>query len=235
MIKEAIILAGGLGTRLQTVVSDVPKPMAPINGKPFLDYLVKYLLQFGIQKIVFSVGYKSTAIMEYFGNSFSSMEIDYAKEEEPLGTGGGLKNAMEKCHTDNILVLNGDTFLELDFNDFYNFHQKGQAEVSLCLRHVDNAQRYGTVSIDKEQNITGFKEKTGAESPGLINGGVYIFQRKVWNKFNLPQKFSLEKDFFEPNLKKLKMMGYVSSGYFIDIGIPEDYQKAKDDFKRFES
>ncbi len=234
MIKEAIILAGGLGTRLQSVVSDVPKPMAPVNGKPFLAYLIQYLQKFGIQKIVFSVGYKSEAIVEYFGNSFSNLEMVYAKEEEPLGTGGGLKMAMEKCSTESVLVLNGDTFLELDLFDFYNFHQKGQADISLCLRNIENASRYGTVEIDGQQRITAFQEKAGENTPGLINGGVYIFRRKIFNEFILPEKFSLEKDFFEPNLKKLKMMGYTSNGYFIDIGIPEDYQKAQDDFKRFE-
>ncbi|HET6244840.1 MAG: NTP transferase domain-containing protein [Bacteroidetes bacterium] len=234
MIKEAIILAGGLGTRLQSVVSDVPKPMAPVNGKPFLEYLVRYLLKFGIQKIIFSVGYKSEAIVEYFGTYFENITIVYAKEEEPLGTGGGLKKAIEKCTTENVLILNGDTFLELDLNEFYNFHQLENADISLCLRNMINTSRYGTVKINDQKRVIAFQEKTGENTQGLINGGVYIFRRKKFNAFDLPEKFSLEKDFFEPNLKNLTIIGYTGSGYFIDIGIPEDYQKAQIDFKGFE-
>jgi D-glycero-alpha-D-manno-heptose 1-phosphate guanylyltransferase len=234
MIQEAIILAGGFGTRLQSVVSEVPKPMAPINGHPFLEYLIRYLHKFGIQRIVFSVGYKSEIIESYFGSSFEGITIDYAKEAEPLGTGGGLKNAMEKCHSEHVLVLNGDTFLALDLDGFYNFHVSHQADVSICLRNIEEAARYGTVHIDENNRLLGFNEKSGLAVPGLINAGVYLIKRTTFMHFDLPAKFSLEKDFFEPFIRDLRIMGLVNSGYFIDIGIPKDYQQAQDDFKRFE-
>jgi D-glycero-alpha-D-manno-heptose 1-phosphate guanylyltransferase len=234
MIKEAIILAGGFGTRLQSVVSEVPKPMAPVNGKPFLEYLLLHLKKFQVQKVILSVGYKAESIIDFFGNSFGNLAVEYSIEEEPLGTGGAVKLAMEKCNEADVLVLNGDSFVSVNLNNFYSFHISNNSDASFCLYKINNAARYGTVELDEENRITGFAEKKGETGAGIINGGIYLFKNKIFNGLGLPAKFSLEKDFFEPNIENLNMMGYISNGYFIDIGIPEDYQRAQDDFKKFE-
>lgn len=234
MLKEAIILAGGFGTRLQSVVNDVPKPMAPINNVPFLNFIFEYLKYFEIEHVVLSTGYLSEKIHEHFKEGFKGIRISYTKEESPLGTGGGIRLAMEKCLTDDVLVLNGDSFFDVDLNSYYKQHIGIKADCSLALRSVANAARYGTLDLGEMNVIQSFKEKDGFEKEGLINGGVYILNRKLFldqTKQNTP--FSIEKDFYEERIKELNIFGFEYSGYFIDIGIPEDYKKAQTDFKNF--
>lgn len=234
MLKEAIILAGGFGTRLQAVVSDVPKPMAPINNKPFLNYVFDYLKHYQIEHVVLSTGYLSEKITEYYKKEFNGIKISYAKEETPLGTGGGIRYAMEKCKTDNVLVLNGDSFFEININAHYRNHVFKEADCTLALRKVDNAARYGTIKLGRLNRINAFKEKDNKEVQGLINGGVYILNRKLYlNKTEANTAFSIEKDFYEKQISELQIFGFEYEGYFIDIGIPEDYKKAQDDFKNF--
>lgn len=234
MLKEAIILTGGFGTRLQKVVNDVPKPMAPVNRIPFLNYVFDYLKYYKIQHVVLSTGYLSEKIVEYYKDEFKGIKISYAKEETPLGTGGGIRNAMTKCTTDDVLVLNGDSFFDVDVKLHYRNHIFKQADCTLALRKVDNAARYGTIQLGRLKKIAAFKEKDNAEKEGLINGGVYILNREVYlNKTEVDTAFSIEKDFYEKRLKELNIFGFEYNGYFIDIGIPEDYKKAQDDFKGF--
>ncbi|MCD6018610.1 MAG: Nucleotidyl transferase [Bacteroidetes bacterium] len=234
MLNEAIILAGGFGTRLQSVVNDVPKPMAPVNQEPFLNYIFDYLKFFKIEHVVLSTGYLSEKIMEYFGSEFQEIKISYTKEIEPLGTGGGIRLAMEKCASENVLVLNGDSFFDVDLQVYDKQHRDKQADCSLALRKVEDAARYGTIESGPDNSIASFKEKDGHEKPGLINGGVYILNRKLFlEKTEAGKAFSIEKDFYENRIKELKIYGYEYDGYFIDIGIPEDYQKAQTDFKMF--
>lgn len=233
MLKEAIILAGGFGTRLQSLVSDVPKPMAPINDKPFLNYILDYLLFYKIEHVVLSTGYLSEKICDYYQNEYKGIKISYTKEDTPLGTGGGIRLAMEKCIKKNVLVLNGDSFLDVDLNKYYNQHTSFHSDCSLALRKVDNAARYGTIKLGNGY-IKKFKEKDGVEEAGLINGGVYIIDRDLYlNKTVAHESFSIEKDFFEKRIDELNLLGFEYDGYFIDIGIPEDYKKAQDDFKDF--
>jgi D-glycero-alpha-D-manno-heptose 1-phosphate guanylyltransferase len=233
MLKEALILAGGLGTRLQSVVSDVPKPMAQVAGKPFVEYILKYLKEFGVERVVLSIGYKAEAFQEYFGKNYQGLELEYVIEKEPLGTGGALKLALKHCLHNDVLVLNGDTFFNIELDDLWIFHLLHQADITIALREVENASRYGTVQLNNDGKITAFIEKTGKEEEGLINAGIYIVKKTVFKNYTLPEKFSLEKDFFEKYLTELKLYGCVCEGYFIDIGIPEDYKKAQDDFKNF--
>ena len=233
MLKEAIILAGGFGTRLQTVVSDVPKPMAPINNEPFLNYVFAYLKHYHIEHVVLSTGYLADKISDYYKNEYRGIKISYTKEETPLGTGGGIRLAMEKCYTKNVLVLNGDSFFDVNLNQYFNQHSSFHSDCSLALRKVDNAARYGTIKLGNGF-IKEFKEKDSIEKEGLINGGVYIINRELFlNKTEALKSFSIEKDFFETRINELNLMGFEYEGYFIDIGIPEDYNKAQDDFKRF--
>ncbi len=234
MLTEAIILAGGFGTRLQAVVNDVPKPMAPINRLPFLNYVFDYLKFYKIQHVVLSTGYLSEKIVEFYKDEFKGIKISYAKEETPLGTGGGIRNAMAKCKTEDVLVLNGDSFFDVDIKTHYRNHIFKQADCTLALRKVDNAARYGTIQLGRLNRITAFKEKDNKEVEGLINGGVYILNRANYlNKTESDSAFSIEKDFYEKKLKELNIFGFEYNGYFIDIGIPEDYKKAQDDFKGF--
>ncbi len=229
MIKEAIILAGGFGTRLKEVVADVPKPMAPVNGKPFLDHLIQYLRAYGVEKIVLSVGHLSEKIIAHYGDQFH-----YSVEKEPLGTGGGIRLALEQCTGTDVLVLNGDSFFDIDLKEFYKKHTEALSDGSLALREVENAARYGTLQLGEKDRITGFKEKSGDEKPGIINAGVYILNRSVFMKETPAGKaFSIEKDHFEKHVTKLKLNGFIFNGYFIDIGIPSDYQRAQHEFKAF--
>jgi D-glycero-alpha-D-manno-heptose 1-phosphate guanylyltransferase len=233
LLKEAIILAGGFGTRLQAVVSDVPKPMAPINNEPFLNYVFDYLLHYKIEHVVLSTGYLADKISDYYINEYRGIKISYTKEETPLGTGGGIRLAMEKCYTSDVLVLNGDSFFDVNLNQYFNQHISFHSCCSLALRKVDNAARYGTIKLGNGF-IKEFKEKDSIEKEGLINGGVYIINRELFlNKTEALKSFSIEKDFFETRINELNLMGFEYEGYFIDIGIPEDYNKAQIDFKNF--
>jgi D-glycero-alpha-D-manno-heptose 1-phosphate guanylyltransferase len=234
LLKEAVILAGGFGTRLQTVVNDVPKPMAPVNDQPFLNYIFLYLKHFGITHVVLSTGYLSEKISEYYQNENQNVKITYTKEETPLGTGGGIRLALEKCDTKEVLVLNGDSFFDVDLNTYYNQHTSFKSDCSLALRKVENAARYGTIQLGDRSVIKAFKEKDSLEVPGLINGGVYILNRELFlQKTKANSSFSIEKDFYEERINELNIFGFEHQGYFIDIGIPEDYKKAQDDFKGF--
>jgi D-glycero-alpha-D-manno-heptose 1-phosphate guanylyltransferase len=234
LLKEAIILAGGFGTRLQSVVNDVPKPMAPINNEHFLNYVFDYLKYYQIEHVVLSTGYLSEKIVEYYKTEYKGIKVSYAKEETPLGTGGGIRLAMTKCSTKDILVLNGDSFFDVDINIHYQNHVSKQADCTLALRKVENAARYGTIVLGSENVIETFKEKDNIEQGGLINGGVYILNREIYvNKTDEFAPFSIEKDFYEKKIKELQIFGFEYDGYFIDIGIPEDYKKAQDDFKGF--
>lgn len=234
MLTEAIILAGGFGTRLQTVVSDVPKPMAPVNQEPFLNFIFKYLKHYGINHVVLSTGYLADKISDYYQAEYLGIKVSYTKEETPLGTGGGIRLAMEKCHTKNVLVLNGDSFFDVNLNQYYNQHCTFKSDCSLALRKVDNAARYGTIKLGDMGVIKAFREKNGEEKQGLINGGVYILNRELFlSKTRLNEAFSIEKDFFETRINELNIFGFEHQGYFIDIGIPEDYTKAQTDFKSF--
>jgi D-glycero-alpha-D-manno-heptose 1-phosphate guanylyltransferase len=234
MITTAIILAGGFGTRLQDIIKDVPKPMAPVSENPFLVYQLRYLKHYGIKNIVFSTGHLAEKIKEYFGHNFYGLNISYSHEIKPLGTGGGIRLAMTKCDEKNILVLNGDSFFDINLNLFYNQHCSFHSDCSLALREVSNSSRYGTIKLGDRGKIKSFREKSGNEESGLINGGVYIINRELFmNNTEAGAPFSIEKDYFEKKINELNIFGFTQEGYFIDIGIPEDYSKAQYDFKKF--
>lgn len=228
-MNTALILAGGLGTRLRPVVNDLPKPLAPVNGKPFLHYILHTLANQQIERCVLSVGYKAELIHQTFGNNYAGMIIDYVIEQEPLGTGGALRLAAQHIHND-FFLLNGDTLAELSLTDLARFHQQHQADITLSLVSVNNLSRYGSVILDPDARVSGFAEKQPNGGSGLINAGVYcITQQALTNMPPVGEKFGLE-HFLENHLKKLAVFGTINTGYFIDIGIPEDYQRAQHDF-----
>ena len=230
MIKQAIILAGGLGTRLRSVVSDVPKCMAPVAGKPFLYYVIAHLQNNGIQNFIFSVGYKSESIISFIQNDYPATDFQFSIEEEPLGTGGAVKLALQKTGEKNVLVCNGDTLFKVNISELDNFHLQHNSDCTLCLKPMKNFDRYGVVELDNTNSIVSFKEKQFYES-GLINGGVYALNTESFLDNDLPEKFSFEKDYLEKFVGESRMFGLIQDEYFIDIGIPEDYERAQEELK----
>ena len=222
---DIIVLAGGMGTRLREVVSDIPKPMAPIKGKPFLEYLFNWLSSYSsIQKIILAVGYKSETIINYFGRSFKQTPIVYVNEHEPLGTGGAILNVLQACDSDDVLIVNGDTYFPIDIEQLEEFHRNNKKPVSIALKKMTDFDRYGTVEIVQDF-IVRFNEKAYCEE-GLINGGIYIVDKNWLKQEEYPARFSFEKDVLERNVTKGLLAGKIFDDVFVDIGIPEDYSKA---------
>jgi len=228
-VTSAIILAGGLGTRLRDAVPDVPKPMAPVNGRPFLEYQLDYWIGQGVQRFVLSVGYKREVIQDHFGKSYGGADIDYAVEVEPMGTGGGLLLAARKISIGSPwLVLNGDTFFKVALAELTKFHESKRADITLCLYLVDTNARYTGVNIDGEQRITGL-ESMGSDGRQLINGGVYLMDTLALAglPFHAGDRVSLENDLLPHALRSGKhLYGHTVRGMFIDIGVPADYVRA---------
>lgn len=227
---EVIILAGGLGTRLRSVVSEVPKCMAPVAGKPFLWYLLKYLTRYNVDRVILSVGYLREVIFKWINEVKEEFlfEFDYAVEEDPLGTGGGIKLAMSKVKGNEAVILNGDTFFNVELNQLVAGHlSQSWAKISLALKPMKDFDRYGTVTTDANGRIIRFNEKQLCKE-GLINGGVYVLNNDEKLYDGLPQKFSFETEVLQRKCGEAGCLyGVVQNGYFIDIGIPEDYKRAQ--------
>jgi D-glycero-alpha-D-manno-heptose 1-phosphate guanylyltransferase len=227
---EFIVLAGGLGTRLRGAIGDFPKCMAPVNGKPFLHYIFTYLQEQGCTRVILSLGYKHEVITMWLKEYSWPFEISHVVEYEPLGTGGGIQLAMQEANDENVVVLNGDTMFKVNVKEQFAFHQQMNADTSLALKEMADFDRYGVVNVDDKNAITAFEEKQHKDE-GLINGGVYIINRKAFLDKKLPEKFSFEKDYLEAFVNEGTFYGYKSDSYFIDIGIPQDYEQAREDFK----
>lgn len=221
-MKEAIILAGGLGTRLSTTVKDKQKVMAPVGGRPFLEYLLKDLKTKGFARIIFAVSYRHEQIKDFFGNSFESMEILYSVEASPLGTGGAIKQALGFCKENAVYVINGDTFFDVDYDALYNIFLRNHAKFALAAKEMPDCTRHSTLEIDENGKILNFTEKKPNKN-GYINGGIYVIDRKAFEDFP-EDRFSFEKDLLEK--EKSSLYALVSKGYFIDMGIPEAYFRA---------
>ena len=226
---QAILLCGGMGTRLRSVVSDRPKPMADICGKPFLQYLLEMLRDKGITEVIFALGYMGEMIEEYFqdGSAFG-LKIAYSYEEEPLGTGGAIRNALPKILEEEVLVLNADTYFPMDYQGLYRFHQENDGDFSLATRAVPDISRYGAVRRDAAGRILAWNEKLnegGQPLSGEINGGIYVMKKSLITE--IPEgKQSLEQDCIPKWLSEGKrIFGLPFEGYFMDIGIPKDYQQ----------
>lgn len=233
LYPDIIVLAGGLGTRLRGVVNDLPKAMAPVIGKPFLEYILDFIAKAGFQRVILSTGYMSKSIEDYFHDSYRSLEIVYSVEKEPLGTGGAIKLASKKVTTPYFIVMNGDTLFRIDMQQFFTKHVEQLANVSIALRRVEDASRYGLVECDDHCNIISFHEKSSDCNPGLINGGIYIIKTKYFKKLPFPNKFSLESEWMQKNVGNGEIQGQVFNDYFLDIGIPEDYERAQTEFDAF--
>jgi D-glycero-alpha-D-manno-heptose 1-phosphate guanylyltransferase len=230
MDTDVIILAGGLGTRLRPAVSDMPKCMAPVDGKPFLYYLLLYLSRFSfVKRIILSLGYRYEIIIDWLNQLHEfGFEYVYSIEETPLGTGGAIKKALTRANKD-VLILNGDTLFDIDLNLFVKQHSEHNTRLSIALKPMKNFERYGNVEVNDLSIITAFKEKECC-SAGQINGGIYLLSDKdLMSRFS--EKFSFETDVLRQQVNQENIYGFIYNDYFIDIGIPEDYAKASSELK----
>lgn len=224
---EAIIIAGGKGTRLQSVIKEIPKPMAPINGRPFLEYLLDYLMRSGCSKVILSVGYKYNVIYDHFGEKYKELKLQYAVEKEPLGTGGGIKLALTKAEYENVIVLNGDSFFNIDIALMMKSHEDSGSLITMAVKPMHDFDRYGSVGLDDSGCVKSFEEKVFCNY-GLVNAGVYILNKHIFEIRDTLDSFSFE-DFLQKNTETLSINAFSSESYFVDIGIPEDYEKAQKD------
>lgn len=227
---EAIILAGGMGTRLKGLNLAVPKPMIQIVEKPFLEYILLYLRNFGIEDVIMSVGYRWKTVFDYFGTGYKDMSLRYSYEDIPLGTGGAIKKAMKLCEKDIVWVLNGDTFFDVDMTDMLRFHRSHGKDFTIAGKYMKNTLRYGSIRYDEQYRILAFEEKNNTMTEGMINGGIYLVGKNKFLSRSLPEIFSLEHDFLETYVEEENFMVYPSDGYFIDIGIPEDLKKVQNEY-----
>jgi D-glycero-alpha-D-manno-heptose 1-phosphate guanylyltransferase len=233
-IKEAIILAGGLGTRLRSTVPDLPKCLAPVAGRPFIGYVTDYFRQQGIEKFIFALGYKSSYFDDFFQTAFPDGGYEVSLEDEPLGTGGAIRQACGLGKEKTVLILNGDTFFRIGLEALSVFHEDKRADCSLCLKPMEDFDRFGVVELDADSRVTQFREKQHYTS-GLINGGVYALDRGAFLRGQWPRVFSFEKDYLENVVggnSTSRLFGLVQDNYFIDIGIPEDYRRVQEEFKK---
>lgn len=229
-ITEAIILAGGLGTRLREAVPDLPKCMAPVAGRPFISYVIDALRMQGIQRFIFSLGYKWGVIEEYLQKFYPTLDYTSVIEEEPLGTGGAIQLALQKATSENVLIANGDTLFNVDVDTLRSTLSRAAAECVLALKPMKDFNRYGVVETNTENTIISFREKQYYPE-GLINGGIYLLNKKRFLSHDFSDKFSFEKEYLEKYYGTGKFFGVAQDGYFIDIGIPGDFQRAQDDLK----
>lgn len=222
---EAIILAGGLGTRLGSRLANCPKAMAPIAGRPFLEILLDRLIDAGATRVILSVGHLREVILRAFAASYRGIALDYAIEETPLGTGGAIRKALQQAERSPVLVLNGDTYLDVDFAALHAAHIAAAQPMTMAVAKVENTARYGGVKVESG-HIAGFIEK-GLTGPGWINGGTYVLNRDFPWPQNLPPRFSFETDVLTPFVSSLCPAAFLCDGYFLDIGIPEDLDRAQ--------
>jgi len=226
MSRQAVILAGGFGTRLQSVVADIPKPMASVAGVPFLEHVLANLMSFGVDHSVLSVGFQHETIRKHFGSNFRGMQLAYEVEDEPLGTGGAVVASARHITEKSYFVINGDTLFKADLGQLREFHASSRADISIAVREMHDFDRYGTVAFGDDGRINGFREREPL-AHGHINGGIYLINAGVVEGLGLPERFSMEKDAFEAHVDDLALFAFPTTAYFIDIGIPEDYERAQ--------
>lgn len=223
---QAIVLAGGLGTRLRGMVPDLPKPMATIAGRPFLEILLDQLAAKGFGRIVLSVGHMAEKIVGHFGPGYAGMVLDYSIEDRPLGTGGALRLALSRIEADHAFIFNGDTFLDLEVDAVERQWQERRRPIIIC-KAVQDSGRYGAVALDRTGRLLSAFIEKGATGPGLINVGCYVFPRGQLDAFPAGEPFSLEADYLAKAIPALEVEVFRTRGEFIDIGVPEDYQRAQ--------
>lgn len=222
----AVILVGGLGTRLRSVVSDVPKVLADVSGRPFLSYVLDQLADAGLQRAVLSSGYLADEMRKVFGESYRSLRLAYSQEPSPLGTAGAVRLALPLCESATMFVMNGDSFFAVDVKKMWGWHHEHEADGTIALTKMMDVRRYGRVRVDSRDHVTGFEEKSRSKEPGWINGGIYLLSRGLVSSIPQGCAVSLEKDMF-PAWVAEGLYGYCHKAPFLDIGTPESYASAE--------
>lgn len=230
---DAIVLAGGLGTRLNTIVKDRPKVLAQVNSRPFLDIVLNSLINYSmIDRAVLAIGYMAEKIIEEYGqNSSYPFEINFSVEKTLLGTGGGIKKALSLTTTEKVIVLNGDSFVEVNLNELVKFHDNVNAVLTMTVVKVDDTSRFGSVILNEMGRVVAFREKTEDRKSGYINAGVYLLERSIFDTVNPDSPISFERELLPQFLQK-EVYGFTTKGKFIDIGTPESYSAADFLFKK---
>jgi NDP-sugar pyrophosphorylase family protein len=226
------VLAGGLGTRLRAAVADRPKVLALVHGRPFLAYLLDQFAGAGVRQTVLLTGYMADRVEAEFGRAFAGMSLAYSPEPQPLGTGGALRHALPLLTRPTVLVLNGDSYCDLDPAAFFAQHQGSGAEATLALTAVADASRYGKVRLSDDGRVERFEEKQAGAGPGWINAGVYLLARRLVEEVPAGRAVSLERDVFPGWAASGRCRGYRAAGRFLDIGTPESYAEAATFFAR---
>lgn len=226
---DVIILAGGLGTRLRQIVRDVPKPLAPINGRPFLDMLLDQLDGFGqIRKVVLAIGYKADHIVSRYSANSHRFNMHFSIETVPLGTGGAIKKAISHVESDDVLVMNGDSFTEFDLSGLRRLHEENVADITFLITEVPEVGRYSSVHVDPAtQRVIQVSKKGAVRGAGFINAGCYLLKRRIFDRVPDAQALSFE-DQILPSLLS-NAYALTTRGKFIDIGTPESYMVANSD------
>ncbi len=225
-----IILAGGFGTRLKSVVNDKPKCLAEVNGRPFLSYLIESLLKYNYQKFIFSLYYRKEDVIEYVRTCYPDLNVVFSIEDRPLLTGGAIRLALDYIESDSVLILNADTYLGVDLNSLLSYHEGEDADITITLKPMQKFYRYGSVKFDNNNRIYSFEEKKDINF-GYINCGYIYLKKKILLSYPINTAFSFEKEFINLKIDQLNICAFIDNSYFIDIGIPEDYLKANMDFK----
>ena len=225
-----LILAGGLGSRLKSIISDRPKVLVDVLGQPFISYILTQLNNLGTEYVVLSTGYLGDMIREEYGDKYKNLRIIYSEEHKPLGTGGAIRLALPLIKTPLVMVMNGDSYINISLNDYINWFTENNLHASICLTKKNDTKRFGRVKLKKNGIIDKFIEKKDFSGPGLINAGIYIFEKKLLNNIPTNKFYSLEREFF-PRMLKSNIHGYLCNNAFIDIGTTESYDKANKFFK----
>ncbi|QNG19447.1 NDP-sugar synthase [Rhodococcus triatomae] len=234
MNTDAVVLVGGKGTRLRPLTLSAPKPMLPTAGQPFLSHLLARIAESGITHVVLSTSFKAEVFEEYFGDgSKLGLEIEYVFEEEPLGTGGGIRNVLPKLRGENVMVFNGDVLTGSDLSALLDTHTEKEADVTLHLVRVGDPRAYGSVPTDAEGRVTAFLEKTQDPPTDQINAGCYVFRREVIEEIPANRAVSVEREVFPALLARdARVYGYVDTTYWRDMGTPEDFVRGSADLVR---
>ncbi len=222
----AAILAGGRGTRLRSAVGDLPKILAPVNGKPFISILLRQLADAGLKRVLFLTGFGADQVEQVLGDRFAGMTLAYSREPSPLGTGGALRHALRHVHSQTILLLNGDSYCAIDLADLVDQHRCREADMTLSLSRVKNCSRFGQVQTDATGRVSGFLEKQNLAKPGWINAGIYVIEKKLVDTIQATPPISLEIDLLPTWIRTASIFGYRGSERFLDIGTPDSYAEA---------
>ncbi|MDD4910416.1 MAG: nucleotidyltransferase family protein [Candidatus Omnitrophica bacterium] len=227
---DAVILCGGEGRRIRPVAGDLPKPMIEIGGRPFLDILIDYAARFGFRRFILCIGYGAEFIKRYYKGGKGNYDIVFSEEKALMGTGGCIKNASSKIGSDIFLVMNGDSFCDVDLGKFLEFHTRKKAYCSIVVSPESDSSDYGSIILGESQRINAFSEKS-VKGDGFVNGGIYLFRKEILSEMPEDKNFSLENDFF-PVMVKREFYGYLAEGGFIDIGTPERLKQAEKILRR---